>query len=171
MKWFTGGSLEFSFWFWCSNQYLLSVQDSAKCCFLIWFRVHSSNLNIGIEIGLLNYVIAKNLGIAIIASWRLVLFFLDCLDVYYKCDLIFPFQILGINCIRKTKFTYFEFLNMHKVFLPNIHILGHLLRLTSSFNSTWPHQSIKVVAWYRQRAQPWIQVPDPALTSCVLLNK
>lgn len=69
-----------------------------------------------------------------------MLLILDCLDVDYDCRLIFLSQILGISYIRKAMFIYFEFLNMHKVFLPNIYIYffffegGHLLWLTSSLN-------------------------------------
>lgn len=66
-----------------------------------------------------------------------MLLILDCPDVNYECHLIFLSQILGIYYIRKAMFIYFEFLNMHEVFLPCIYIFyegGHLLWLTSSLN-------------------------------------
>lgn len=54
-------------------------------------RVHNPNLNISVEIGLLNYVTAKQLattykklGVKFIASWRLMVLILDCVDVDYR---------------------------------------------------------------------------------------
>lgn len=102
-----------------------------------------------------------------------MLLILDCLDVDYECRLIFLSQILGISYIRKTVFIYFEFLNMHKVFLPNIYIYflkggiycGSQVAWMLWCWSAWPHQSIKEVGWFRQRAPPWIEIPNPPLTN------
>ena len=106
-----------------------------------------------------------------------MLLILDCLDVDYDYRLIFLSQILGISYIRKAMFIYFEFLNMHKVFLPNIYIYIFFFFLKGGIYCgsqvawmlwcwfAWSHQSIKEVGWFRQRAQPWIEVPNPPLTN------
>ena len=104
-----------------------------------------------------------------------MLLILDCLDVDYECHLIFLSQILGISYIRKTMFIYFEFLNMHKVFLPNIYIYIFFFLKGGIYCGSqvawmlwwfaWSHQSIKEVGWFRQRAPPWIEVPNPLLTN------